>query len=110
MTTKVGTSYNFLQNQLLNAAIHNNNGAPSSPVNGQVYYDTGTNKLGCYCNGTWARLKSCTTAIPVSCTRWSCAYFNKPRQLKKWCKMFFCNCGVVPRCMTVRAGHLSRGC
>jgi len=36
------------------------------------------------------------TAIPVSCTRWSCAYFNKPRQPKKWCRMFFCNCGVIP--------------
>lgn len=45
------TSINLNQNQLISAQLHNLAAAPSSPVNGQIYYNTVTNASYVY-NGT----------------------------------------------------------
>lgn len=40
MSKKFLTNLDLTQNQILNVAVHNNAGAPSSPVVGQIYFDT----------------------------------------------------------------------
>lgn len=44
--------------ELQNATIQNLASAPSSPFNGQVYYDTTLHQFGCYQNGTWTYLST----------------------------------------------------
>jgi len=45
MTKKILVSYDFAQNEIQNAKVQNLASAPSSPVSGQVWYNTTTGKL-----------------------------------------------------------------
>ena len=44
---------NLSQNELQNAALQNLAVAPSTPVAGQVYYDTASGQLRVYAEGRW---------------------------------------------------------
>jgi len=46
------------KNELQNAKIQNLATAPSTPVEGQIYYDTALDALRVYANGAWASLST----------------------------------------------------
>ena len=61
MSRKFLTSIDLLQNELQNARLQNLASAPSTPVTGQIYYNTTSNKTF-YWNGTsWVDISSGTT-------------------------------------------------
>jgi hypothetical protein len=51
-----GSGINLAKSEIQNAKVQNLGSAPGSPVNGQIYYDTTLNQLGCYHNGSWVYL------------------------------------------------------
>lgn len=63
MSTSFLTNLQLNKNQLLQPVLHNASSAPSSPVNGQAYYDTTLNQLGISCNGTWIYLSSASGTV-----------------------------------------------
>ena len=58
MSKKVLTDLNLSQNELQNATIQNLASAPASPVAGQVYFNTATNKYMGYNGSAWVDLSS----------------------------------------------------
>ena len=58
MAKSVLTDLNLNQNELQNATIQNLASAPASPVAGQVYYNTATNKYMGYNGSTWVDLSN----------------------------------------------------
>ena len=49
---------NLAKNELQNAAIQNLGTAPSSPVSGQIYFDTGSDTLEMWNGSAWIDLSS----------------------------------------------------
>lgn len=69
------TNLDLQKNELQNARLQNLATAPSSPVEGQVYYDTVLDVVRVYANGAWASLStgsgtvtSVTASTPLSST------------------------------------------
>jgi hypothetical protein len=57
------TNVDLVGNQLLNGVIQNLASAPTSPVNGQIYYDTNKGEFGVYSAGTWIYLTSASGSV-----------------------------------------------
>lgn len=54
---KILVPIDLTQNEIQNSVIQNLSSAPSSPVNGQIYYDTTLHMFGVRQNGAWAYFK-----------------------------------------------------
>lgn len=59
------TNIDLNKNQIINVAVHNNAGAPSSPVQGQIYFDTtvGVKKLYLYNGTAWVEVMGDITSV-----------------------------------------------
>lgn len=65
MAKKFLTNLDLVKNQILNVAVHNNAGAPSNPVVGQIYFDTTPSVLRMFFwDGTsWIDMSGDITAV-----------------------------------------------
>lgn len=57
------TNIDLTGQQLINALIHNNSGAPTALGSGQIYFDTGTSKLMVYNGSAWVDLMGDITSV-----------------------------------------------
>lgn len=62
---KLSNNLDFSQLQILNAVIQNLAAAPSSPVMGQIYYNTTSNVVQYWDGGTWVSLTAPSNALTL---------------------------------------------
>lgn len=63
MAKKFLVNLDLAKNQILNAAIQNLSSAPSSPVNGQIYYNTSDNRIYFWDGSTWVDMSGDIRAV-----------------------------------------------
>jgi hypothetical protein len=65
MAKKFLTNLDLVKNQILNVAVHNNAGAPSNPVVGQIYFDTTPSvlKMFFWDGTTWIDMSGDITSV-----------------------------------------------
>ena len=77
MAKLILTSYDFSKNQLIQPVLHISGSAPSSPVEGQLYYNsTGGTKKPFYYDGTTWQPMSAVTSVALSFGSTTSAIFD----------------------------------